>query len=96
MENMLAMLQGTEREVKVLPLTVTRRCPPAVVEIAQSIVPAFECVPELWMLYQAWKTAGSQGEPPMEYGMVVQASKLEFMRSHMVLCRTNAPLVSAA
>lgn len=96
MDNMLAMLQGTEREVKVLPLTVTRRCPPAVVDLAQSIVPTFECVPETWGPYQAWKANGNEGEMPMEFGSVVHNSRLDFMRSHMVLCRTNAPLVSAA
>jgi superfamily I DNA/RNA helicase len=43
-----------------------------------------------------WKTSGSTEEPPMEYGLVKRQSTLDFMRSHMVLCRTNAPLVSAA
>lgn len=96
MENMRTMLEATGRETKVLPLTVTRRCPPAVVELAQSIVPDFECVPETWGPYQAWKANGREGEIPMEFGEVVHASKLDFLRSHMVLCRTNAPLVSAA
>ena len=96
MDNMRIMLEGTDREVKVLPLTVTRRCPPAVVELAQEIVPTFECVPELWEPYLVWKTSGSTEEPPMEYGIVKHNSTLEFRRSHMVLCRTNAPLVSAA
>ncbi len=96
MENMRAMLEATGLETKVLPLTVTRRCPPTVVELAQSIVPEFECVPDLWAQYQGWKASGAEGEPPLEYGMVVQNSSMEFMRSHMVLCRTNAPLISAA
>jgi superfamily I DNA/RNA helicase len=100
MENMRAMLEGTEREVKVLPLTVTRRCPPAVVDLAQSIVPDFECVPETWQPYLAWKQEHAKdetpAEPPIEFGEVVHMSRLEFRRSHMVLCRTNAPLVSAA
>lgn len=100
MEHMHAMLADTDREVKVLPLTVTRRCPPAVVDLAQSIVPTFECVPEKWQPYLAWKQEHAKdetpAEPPMEFGEVVHMSRLEFRRSHMVLCRTNAPLVSAA
>jgi DNA helicase-2/ATP-dependent DNA helicase PcrA len=100
MDNMRIMLEGTDREVKVLPLTVTRRCPPTVVDLAQSIVPNFECVPELWQPYLAWKQEHAKdetpAEPPMEFGEVVHMSRLEFRRSHMVLCRTNAPLVSAA
>jgi superfamily I DNA/RNA helicase len=96
MQRMEEMLAATDREVKVLPLTVTRRCPPAVVDAAKEIVPDFECVPELWEPYMVWKTSGSTEEPPMEYGLVKHQSTLDFMRSHMVLCRTNAPLVSAA
>ena len=105
METMHRLLVETEREVKVLPLTVTRRCPPAVVDLAQSIVPDFECPPELWQAWVLWQTQLAQnaangilfeGEVPMELGEVVYNSKLDFARSHMVLCRTNAPLVSAA
>jgi superfamily I DNA/RNA helicase len=96
MANMQRMLEETNRPVKVLPLTVTRRCPPVVVELAQSIVPEFECPQDLWIRYAAWKAAGAEGEPDLDFGEVVRSSKLEFMRSHMVLCRTNAPLVSAA
>jgi len=106
MEHMHEMLAATDRDVKVLPLTVTRRCPPSVVELAQSIVPAFECTPELWQLWLATKAEAAKLEEaerwqymenaPIEMGMVVHQSKMEFKRSHMVLCRTNAPLVSAA
>ncbi len=105
MANMQRMLEETGRPVKVLPLTVTRRCPPAVVEKAQSIVPEFECTPENWQLWVATKAEMARQERadywnhpdlPLEVGAVVPSSKLEFMRSHMVLCRTNAPLVSAA
>lgn len=100
MERMREMLEATDREVKVLPLTVTRRCPPAVVEVAQEIVPQFECVPALWQPYLKWKqdhaADETPAEPPMEFGIVEHMSKMEFRRSHMVLCRTNAPLVSAA
>jgi DNA helicase II / ATP-dependent DNA helicase PcrA len=112
MDNMRRMLEETGRETKVLPLTVTRRCPPAVVSLAQSIVPEFECTPELWQSWLVWQQrieAARNAEEnqehalyellanvPMELGEVVHGSSLEFMRSHMVLCRTNAPLVSAA
>lgn len=97
MDNMREMLEGTKRPVKVLPLTVTRRCPPAIVELAQSIVPEFECVPELWAAYQAYKQEHTMDDQaPIEFGLLLMASRLEFVRGHMVLCRTNAPLVSAA
>jgi len=106
MENMRQMLEDTGRETKVLPLTVTRRCPPAVVELAQSIVPEFECVPDLWQHWLAFKADNAKlaeeerlahmDSAPMEFGLVVRASRLEFARGHMVLCRTNAPLVSEA
>jgi superfamily I DNA/RNA helicase len=106
MDNMRQMLEDTGREVKVLPLTVTRRCPPAVVELAQSIVPEFECVPELWQLWAAYKAEAVNlaeverfaymDSAPLELGFVNHSSRLEFYRGHMVLCRTNAPLVSAA
>jgi superfamily I DNA/RNA helicase len=33
---------------------------------------------------------------PIEFGMVVHGSRQEYRRSHMVLCRTNAPLISVA
>ena len=112
MENMERLLRETGRETKVLPLTVTRRCPPAVVELAQSIVPEFECVPELWQSWLVWqqrlevaRNAEENREQalvdllanqPIEFGIVEHASRVEFKRSHMVLCRTNAPLVQEA
>jgi len=95
MANMQAMLEGTGRETKVLPLTVTRRCPPVVVEYAQSIVPDFECVPETWQAYQAWRL-NPEGEQPAEFGVLKHGSQLEYQRGHMALCRTNAPLISVA
>ena len=76
-------------------MTVTRRCPPVVVEYAQSFVPDFECVPETWQAYQAWRL-NPEGEQPAEFGVVKHGSRLEYERGHMVLCRTNAPLISVA
>lgn len=105
MDNMREMLEATGREVKVLPLTVTRRCPPVVVEYAQSIVPEFECAPEKWQQYLAWKVEHPDFwqeqidnllSMPAEFGVLNMASRLEYERGHMVLCRTNAPLVSVA
>ena len=96
MANMQTMLEGTGRETKVLPLTVTRRCPPVVVEYAQSIVPDFECVPETWQAYQAWRLNPTGPDAPVEFGVLKHSSRLEYQRGHMVLCRTNAPLISVA
>jgi DNA helicase II / ATP-dependent DNA helicase PcrA len=97
MENMERMLRETGRETKVLPLTVTRRCPPTVVELAQSIVPEFECLPEAWAAYRGWKETNTNGEvPPAEYGTIVHASRREYERGQLVLCRTNAPLITEA
>jgi DNA helicase-2/ATP-dependent DNA helicase PcrA len=97
MENMERLLRETKREVKVLPLTVTRRCPPVVVEAAQALVPEFECAPEPWAAYQAWRGPSTNGEvPPAEFGMVVHHSRKEYERGQLVLCRTNAPLITEA
>lgn len=46
MDTMTQLLIATGKDVKVLPLTVTQRCPLAVVREAQAIVPAFEARPD--------------------------------------------------
>jgi AAA domain/UvrD-like helicase C-terminal domain len=77
---MTADLGGTDRNVIVLPLTVTRRCGKAIVEAAKHYVPTFEA--------HESNPAGSVGSEKLaKYRAGVQDGD-------MVICRTNAPLVS--
>ena len=84
----------TEERVKVLPLTVTRRCGKAIVAEANKIVPDFsahESNPEGKISQAQYptksKSAGG-GERPWETTYMAQATA-----GDMVLCRVNAPLV---
>src|SRR5215831_15465090 len=78
MERFKEVLSNTSRGLRVFPLTITRRCPQEVTQLAATIVPEFECAPEV-------KT-----------GSVVLDSMAPFEKGHMVLSRTNAPLIQSA
>lgn len=79
---MEAELTATKRGCTVLPLTVTRRCPKLVVSLAQQFVPTFEAMPD-----------APEGE-------IINIELDKFTETvqekDMVLCRVNAPLISAA
>lgn len=79
--NLEAQLAGTDRGLISYPLTVTRRCPRLVVEMARRIVPDLDYLP---------------GAPD---GEIVEVKPEQYLAvvapGDMILCRTNAPLVSA-
>lgn len=82
MARMATFLEGTERKLKVMPLTVTRRCPKLHVELAKTIVPDFEAMPEA---------------PLGVINTLTEEKALESMEAgDLVVCRANAPIVSAA
>jgi len=93
--NLRKRLEGTERGLVRIPLNVTRRCGRKIVAEAKKIVPDFEAhetCPEGFVgqaQYPIRKTPDGFEEVPWEktYGPMVRAGD-------MVLCRTNAPLVS--
>ena len=78
--NILEALRTSSRGVTVQPLTVTRRCPQLVTELARRIVPEFECLPDA--------VPGCITES--EFDPINMAQPKD-----MILCRTNAPLVEA-
>lgn len=88
METMRGFLEGTSRGVVTLPLTETRRCGKKIVEECRKIVPQFRA---------------HEGNPE---GQIGTATREEMIREagenqngeqeHMILCRTNAPLVPVA
>jgi superfamily I DNA/RNA helicase len=85
LQRMEATLRATTRGVKVLPLTVTRRCGKAIVAEAQKYVPDFEAHEsngEGSVRSMGWKSVWSK-----------QAAT-EVEDGDMILCRVNAPLVS--
>ncbi len=106
MATLARRLAATPRGLITLPLTVTRRCDPVIVELAQTIVPDYQCEPVAWTAYQAWKAANPGAEPPAEFGHICRGVKYaqdgtplpheEPTIGSAVLCRTNAPLVSMA
>lgn len=77
------LLRRTDTGVKVLPLTVTRRCGKAIVEEAKKIVPTFEAHED----NSEGKIDNAKYEGEKSYQDQVQDEDL-------ILCRTNAPLVS--
>lgn len=89
---MKSQLEATERGLVVLPLTATHRCGKAIVEEARKLVPSFDYFPEnptgsVTSITMPGKTADARQ----------WASYLEqFKDGDMVICRCNAPLVSAA
>ena len=82
METMKARLADTPRGVDELPLTWTRRCPKAVVRLAQEMVPDIEAMPEA-------------PEGVVEH-VFADDAPAKMQSGDMVLCRTNAPLVKVA
>lgn len=91
MTRMQRKLEATERGCKVLPLTVTRRCGKAIVKEAQKIVPDFEAHEsnsEGTVRRQQLKCeCKNETDLSLVYSNYVQDGD-------MILCRTNAPLVS--
>jgi len=77
-----ASLSATDRGLARFPLTVTRRCPRSVVELARQLVPDLDHLPD------APEGTIEQVKPEQWSADVAEGD--------MVLCRTNAPLVSAA
>jgi DNA helicase-2/ATP-dependent DNA helicase PcrA len=96
------------KSAQVLPLTMTWRCPKAVVKEAQTIVPdivaadgAIEgnirhLVPEQWL--RVLNTPKSEWKPDGVDGSVKHAEELPFYleKTDAILCRNTAPLVTTA
>ncbi len=80
--NMIEMLKKTRRNVVVMPLTATRRCPSSHVEIAQQIVPEFRAMDGA--IVGIVGTSNKENAIPM------------MNRGDMGICRRNAPLISIA
>lgn len=80
-------LSETDRGCQLLPLTVTRRCGRAIVTEAQKYVPSFEAHES----NSEGKINHTQMAPGGEFGKDYTGRVSE---GDMVLCRTNAPLVS--
>lgn len=74
-------LGGSPRGLASLPLTVTRRCPQLVVELARRLVPDIEALPDA-------PEGVVEVVKPESWASCVQPGD-------MVLCRTNAPLVQS-
>lgn len=82
MPNLIKRLGETPRNVTVLPLTVTRRCPKSHVTIAQSIVPQFSAL---------------EDAPEGEVLTCSESQAIDKMQpGDLVLCRCNAPLIPTA
>ena len=79
---MTARLRETDRGVKVMPLTVSRRCPVNVIQLAQNLVPDIEHL--------------SDAPPGVVEAMTDEAATDVMRPGDMVLCRTNAPLIQKA
>lgn len=82
LETLSDKLAADRRTLANFPLTVTRRCPRRVVELARQLVPDLDHMADA---------------PDGDVREVAEAKwKAEVAEGDMVLCRTNAPLVSAA
>lgn len=68
-----------------LPLSITYRCPQAVVTVAQQWVPHIQAAP-----------SASQGTVVQKTGRQLRETMLSLKDGDMVVCRCNAPLVSGA
>jgi DNA helicase-2/ATP-dependent DNA helicase PcrA len=90
MPRMTAILRKSDRGCVELPLTVTRRCGKAIVAEAQKLVPDFSAHESnpAGAVYAA-KLPTDSSRPEKDYRGHVQDGD-------MVICRTNAPLISAA
>lgn len=88
-ERMSATLRSTDAGLVELPLMETRRCPKAVVEAVRHLAPGFSALPE-----------APEGEvhKNVSWSILLGDSKHASLGvprpGDMVLCRTNAPLVS--
>lgn len=79
-DTLSTLLADTPRGLTTLPLTMTRRCPTSHVEFARNIVTDFEALPDA---PEGWVDENADPWGHLEPGVTA-------------LCRTNAPLVSAA
>jgi superfamily I DNA/RNA helicase len=80
--NLAKLLEATGKVVDTLPLTVTRRCPKAVVEYARQWVPGLQALPDA---------------PEGEVSRTDTREALrQYKPGDMVLCRCNAPLTGVA
>jgi len=84
-------MESSERGIRSLRLMETRRCPKAVVALAQSIVPDFQALPEApegritrGITWDTMLGLGSSSDPSSEFAC---------RPGDMILCRVNAPLV---
>lgn len=80
-DNFLKALSVWRRGVKQLPLSLTRRCPKSVVELANKYVPELKALPE-----------APDGE--VKYLRSFEFDPMKLEKTDMVICPTNAPLVS--
>ena len=83
---MIERLSDTPQGCETLPLTVTRRCGFAIVKEAQKLVPDFEAhetCPKGLILHA-----------PLENQLAADGYRESVKDNDMILCRTNAPLVS--
>lgn len=85
-QRMNAKLTATALGAEIMPLTMTRRCCRKVVELAQEIVPGLEALPDAPEGVVEFSEEDATGD--------LLRSKVG--PEDMVLCRTNAPLVSHA
>lgn len=82
MERMKETLAETPRGVKEFPLTKTRRCGKAIVELAKTLVPDFEAYIK---------------NPPGEIKTILDSEITDNLRdTDMVVCRMNGPLIQLA
>jgi DNA helicase II / ATP-dependent DNA helicase PcrA len=103
MGRMASTLANTPRGCQEYPLTVTRRCPKAVVRLAQQLVPDFEALPDAPEgLVMVNGDACPDHRDDSGHVRVATCPKCAALPSttpvkgDMVLCRTNAPLVEMA
>lgn len=102
MANMQRRLEATERGCIVLPLTVTQRCAPAIVQFAQQFVSEFEAQPDKWAAFMAWQELNSAATFAQQlasgHGAICRGTDCmsQYQPGDMVICRTNAPLIAIA
>lgn len=84
MQNFKSMLEHRGRTVRSLPLMLTRRCPKAIVKLANQVAPALTALPD-----------APEGEIEVITNLPWDQIK-EAPHDWMISCRTNAPLISLA
>lgn len=80
-QNFLHALGVWRRGVKQLPLTLTRRCPKAIVDLANQYVPELKAMPEA-------------PDGVLRHMQSFQFDPMKLEKTDMVICPTNAPLIS--